>query len=317
MDSVHPGGRWHVLLLPGFFDGEAGVLADLAGAHAGPALPSLQWVSADGAPVRSAAGRVFSVDAALGAGPTPATLFVLGGDEAPAPADAPLIASLAALGKAGTRLMAVHGGVFWLAAAGVAAPAVAVHWAQADAFRERYPAVKVGETLFELGPNGGSSAGGAALADFVLSLLAADGHAAAGGHLAECWLLERVRRGDERQRAALRTQSGTADPKLVGAVELMQNNLEEPLTTDEIARLVHISRRQLERLFRQYLDRVPSQYYLELRLERSRQLLRQTSTSIIQVGLSCGFSSGPHFSSAYRNHFGLTPRDERRQARGG
>ncbi|NDV12685.1 GlxA family transcriptional regulator [Crenobacter caeni] len=317
MDSAHPGGRWHVLLLPGFFDGEAGVLVDLLCAHAGAALPSLLWVSADGAPVRSAAGRSSAVDTALCAADAPATLFVLGGERVPAQDDAPLLGTLAALAQAGTRLMAVHGGVFWLAAAGLAAPAVAVHWTQADAFRERYPAVKVSEQLFELGPRGGSCAGGAALADFVLSLLAADGHAPACGPLAERWLLERVRRGDERQRAALRTQSGAADPKLVGAVELMQSNLEEPLTTDEIARLVHISRRQLERLFRQYLERVPSQYYLELRLERSRQLLRQTSTSIIQVGLSCGFSSGPHFSSAYRNHFGLTPRDERRQARGG
>jgi transcriptional regulator GlxA family with amidase domain len=75
-----------------------------------------------------------------------------------------------------------------------------------------------------------------------------------------------------------------------------------------------VSRRQLERLFKQHLDRVPSQYYLELRLNRARQMLRQSSKSIIQIGLSCGFSSGPHFSSAYRNHFGITPRDDRQRS---
>jgi transcriptional regulator GlxA family with amidase domain len=42
----------------------------------------------------------------------------------------------------------------------------------------------------------------------------------------------------------------------------------------------------------------------------------QTSKSIIQIGLSCGFSSGPHFSSAYRNFFGATPREDRNQRRG-
>ena len=88
------------------------------------------------------------------------------------------------------------------------------------------------------------------------------------------------------------------------------------LTTDEIAQHVCVSRRQLERIFKQYLTRVPSQYYLELRLNRARQMLMQTSKSIIQIGLSCGFSSGPHFSSAYRNFFGVTPREDRNQRRG-
>jgi transcriptional regulator GlxA family with amidase domain len=58
---------------------------------------------------------------------------------------------------------------------------------------------------------------------------------------------------------------------------------------------------------------LPSKYYLELRLNRARQLLQQTSKSIVQIGLSCGFSSGPHFSSTYRSHFGITPREERAQ----
>ena len=95
----------------------------------------------------------------------------------------------------------------------------------------------------------------------------------------------------------------------------MEANIEEPLTTDEIAQHVCVSRRQLERIFKQYLNRVPSQYYLELRLNKARQLLMQTSKSIIQIGLSCGFSSGPHFSSAYRNFFGATPREDRNQRR--
>jgi transcriptional regulator GlxA family with amidase domain len=91
----------------------------------------------------------------------------------------------------------------------------------------------------------------------------------------------------------------------------MEANLGEPLPTEEISQLVGVSRRQLERLFKQHLDALPSRYYLELRLNHARRLLQQTSQSILQIGLSCGFSSGPHFSSAYRNHFGMTPREQR------
>jgi len=99
--------------------------------------------------------------------------------------------------------------------------------------------------------------------------------------------------------------------KLAEAVALMEANLGEPLATEDIAQLVGVSRRQLERLFKQHLDELPSRYYAELRLARARRLLQQTSQSILQIGLACGFANGSHFSNAYRARFGRTPRDER------
>ena len=101
--------------------------------------------------------------------------------------------------------------------------------------------------------------------------------------------------------------------RLTEAVSLMEANLGEPLPTEDIARLVGVSRRQLERLFKQHRDELPSRYYGELRLSRARRLLQQTSQSILQVGLGCGFSSGSHFSNAYRARYGHTPREERSQ----
>ncbi|WP_409421025.1 helix-turn-helix domain-containing protein [Pseudaeromonas sp. ZJS20] len=103
-------------------------------------------------------------------------------------------------------------------------------------------------------------------------------------------------------------------PRLQQALTLMAAHLEEPLSTEQIAQLTHLSRRHLERLFRRHLDTVPARHYLQLRLQRAKELLCNTQQSIIQIGLECGFSSGPHFSSAYKNHFQLTPRDERQNA---
>ena len=91
----------------------------------------------------------------------------------------------------------------------------------------------------------------------------------------------------------------------------MEANLEEPIDLDELACFVDISRRQLERLFQKYLHCSPSRYYLKLRLIRARQLLKQTSMSIIEVASVCGFVSTPHFSKCYREYFGIPPRDER------
>jgi transcriptional regulator GlxA family with amidase domain len=99
---------------------------------------------------------------------------------------------------------------------------------------------------------------------------------------------------------------------LTEAVLLMESNLEEPLTPDELASYVSISRRQLERLFRSYLHCTPTQYYLGLRLRNARLLLLQTEKSIVEISLACGFASAPHFSKCYRDLFGLPPRDQRR-----
>ena len=129
-------------------------------------------------------------------------------------------------------------------------------------------------------------------------------------------LFERIRTGHDRQRMPLRLRLGTSKPKLVEAVSLMEANLEEPMTLDELAHHVGLSRRQLERLFQKHLNCVPTRYYLELRLARARQLLLQTSMSIVDVALACGFVSAPHFSKCYRDFFGVPPRDERRRAAG-
>jgi transcriptional regulator GlxA family with amidase domain len=52
-----------------------------------------------------------------------------------------------------------------------------------------------------------------------------------------------------------------------------------------------MSTRQLERLFRRYLNRSPKRYYMELRLQKARNLLMQTDMSVINVALACGFAS--------------------------
>ena len=104
---------------------------------------------------------------------------------------------------------------------------------------------------------------------------------------------------------------GSSQPKLVEAVELMESNIEEPMTLDELATHVGISRRQLERLFQKHLQCVPTRYYLEIRLRRARSLLLRSSRSIVDIAFACGFVSAPHFSKCYRDFFGIPPREER------
>jgi transcriptional regulator GlxA family with amidase domain len=92
----------------------------------------------------------------------------------------------------------------------------------------------------------------------------------------------------------------------------MEANIEEPLSTDDLAHHVKLSRRHLERLFKKYLHNVPAKYYLELRLTQAKKLLRQSDKTILKIGMLCGFSSASYFSTAYKNFYKITPREERK-----
>jgi transcriptional regulator GlxA family with amidase domain len=216
-------------------------------------------------------------------------------------APAPL---LAAVGTAAAWL--VRGGLF--DGRRVALPWEA-HW-EADQLADR---AILAPNLYEVDSERMSCCGGAATLDFSLHLIARLFGPEIEAQVKEALFIDRVREPGERQRVALQARFGGLQPKLTQAVALMEANLEEPLTADDIAGVVGISRRQLERLFKQYLNSVPSRYYLELRLQRARKLLIETSHSIVQVGLMCGFSSGSHFSTAYGALFGVTPREERQR----
>jgi transcriptional regulator GlxA family with amidase domain len=96
-------------------------------------------------------------------------------------------------------------------------------------------------------------------------------------------------------------------PKLETIIELMESNLEEPLSLSELSDYTSLSRRQVERLFARYLNTSPSKYYLELRLNKGRQLLLRTNYTVSEVALACGFVNNTHFSHSFKTHFGASP----------
>lgn len=220
------------------------------------------------------------------------------------------------LARGASLLGGVEGGVLWLAAAGLLARrrACCADWLRTH-LQQQHSDVVWSQGLWDLDASPGQTGIATcsrplAVPDLVLALLARSHGDALARQLAGRLGLSSLRGRDEQ---VLGQSSGHAlmPPKLAEALALMQANLAEPLPTDDIARLVGLSRRQLERLFKQHLDALPSRHYLDLRLLRSRELLQRTGQSILQVGLACGFSSGPHFSNAYKSAFGCTPREER------
>lgn len=95
-------------------------------------------------------------------------------------------------------------------------------------------------------------------------------------------------------------------------VELIENNLEETLSLDQLAAYSGRSRRQIDRLFQAQLGTSPRRYYMELRITKSRRLLQYSDLSVMEVAVACGFVSVSHFSKCYAAYFGYSPSREQR-----
>ena len=186
-----------------------------------------------------------------------------------------------------------------------------IHWENIFDMHDEFPELIVSSELFELDRERYTCSGGTTPLDMMLTLVARNHGTELATSISEQFICERIRDSKDRQRIPLRQRFGASQPKLVETVELMESNIEEPMSLDELARHVGISRRQLERIFQKHLNCVPTRYYLELRLRRARELLLRSPRSIVDVALSGGFVSAPHFSKCYRDFFGKPPREER------
>jgi transcriptional regulator GlxA family with amidase domain len=275
-------------------------------------------LSLDGQPVRAGCGTLLAVAQSLADAGRLDGLHVVSDLPLPMFADpagaATLHAALREHAAAGAVLGGIGSGAAVLAAAGVlAGHRATLHWSHVSFLADQHAQVIFSSNVYELDRGRISCAGGNASLDMMIAWLAQRHGQRFGEELVAHFGLERHRGRDERQRTPVAARLGGGSAKLAEAVALMEANLGEPLATEDIAQLVGVSRRQLERLFKQHLDALPSRYYAELRLARARRMLQQTPQSILQIGLSCGFASGSHFSNAYRARFGHTPREERSQ----
>jgi transcriptional regulator GlxA family with amidase domain len=203
-------------------------------------------------------------------------------------------------------------GAHILAAAGLLSnKRCAIHWENLPGFSEAFPKANVFADLFEIDQNIYTCAGGTAALDMMLKLIGDDFDENLVNRVCEQVLTDRVRSPTDRQRLPLRARLGVQNSKVLTTIELMEANLAEPLPLIEIADHVDLSRRQIERLFRSEMGRSPARYYLEIRLDRARHLLIQSSLPVVEVAVACGFVSASHFSKCYRELYARSPQQER------
>ncbi|WP_282128653.1 GlxA family transcriptional regulator [Roseobacter litoralis] len=300
------------VLIPGYSQlGFACALEALSLANRYPAGgPCYRWrlLSETGEPVAAYNGVKIGVDGALTELDRHETIVICAGEDVGNATSKRLINWLRRETRRGMDYGALSSGTYVLALAGLlSGKRVTTHWEYRAALTESLPDVIVEDAIFSVDGSTFTTAGGAASMDMMLQRIQADHGVELATWVADQMVYTDPRLPNHTQRAALHTRSQVRNGKLAMALQVMENNIEDPLTPEEIATIVELSTRQLERLFSKYINVSPKRYYLKLRLEKARDLLRQTDLSVTDVCVACGFKSLSHFSKSYRTAYGISP----------
>lgn len=288
----------------------------LANYATGRELYAWRLYSSDGEPVRGSNHVAVAVDARASQARGLDHAIVCGGNEIQSFDHRETIAAMRRLAKFGASVGAVCTGAYVLAKAGLLdGYRATIHWVYHSGLVNEFPQIEVTQELFEVDRNRYTCAGGVAAADLALSIVAQDHGSRVASAVTELLIHHRIREAKEQQRMDLRARVGCAHPKLLSVIERMENTIDEPLGCAELAASVGVSQRQLERLFCKYFGESPTRHYMKIRLQRARQLLRQTTMPILSVAIACGFVSASYFSKTYLEHFGYSPSAERKPDR--
>lgn len=276
--------------------------------------PAFRWriLSVDGEVPKSSSGYSVAIDGGLDDEPTDAVI-VLASYAPDRMSSAKVLRWLKQRARSGCLMGCVDTGALLLSEAGLLErhPA-AVHHEALVGFQERRKEDFFTDRLFDLGGGRCSSAGGVVTIDMTLAMIThfESGRLArrvaeilnyrpldsekADGAFGHDWSLPRINR------------------TLAKAVEMMIANMEAPLSIGDISARLEWQEWKLRRLFVRHLGKSPQAYYLELRLDRARNLLRNSHESVGKIALMCGFPAGESLSRAYRNRFDLAPSLDRK-----
>ena len=284
----------------------------IANRMAGRDVYSWTMIGEGGETAVCSAGTVFQLDSDLCELTRDDTVMVCGGLDVQDTTSKKILGWLRREARKGLVVGGLCTAAYTLAKAGLLdGKRATIHWENQDSFAEEFQEVELTKSVFVVDGNRLTTAGGTSSIDLMLKLIAEDQGEELANAVADQQIYSSIRTDQDTQRLSVPTRIGVRHPKLSQVIQMMEANIEEPISPSVLAKDVGMSTRQLERLFRRYLNRSPKRYYMELRLQKARNLLMQTDMSVINVALACGFASPSHFSKCYRAHYETTPYRER------
>jgi transcriptional regulator GlxA family with amidase domain len=201
-----------------------------------------QIVSLKGDPVTASSGLQLAPTLALADLGKVDILFVCGGIDVRETVSAPLAKALRRRADAGGALGALCTGGYILARAGLLNRYRAtIHWENVHALREEFPLVELTSQVFTIDRDRYTCSGGTAPLDLMLNLIERQHGRHISHQVSEQFVVERVRDSQDAQYVPLRAQLGFTHQSLTKVAQLMEENIEKPLSLDAIARRTGLS----------------------------------------------------------------------------
>ena len=224
------------------------------------------------------------------------------------------IAALRAAYKRGARIISVCTDAFLLAAAGLldGKPAT-THWRYADELARRYPGITVSpDVLYVDEGQVLTSAGTAAGIDLCLHVVRRDYGATVANRIARRMVVPPHRDGGQSQYVDVPIPCECDDDGLTSALTWMLENIDQPLTVDDVARQFLFSPRTFARRFRQATGTTPYKWLQSQRILHAQRLLESTDEPIEQIAARAGFGSAANLRQHFVTAVGTSPMAYRR-----
>lgn len=279
---------------------------------AGRPVYDIRHVSAEGRYTQSSSGAIIPATDNMDERVSPDMVLVIAGGD-PSQFDDPKMTRWLR-SQAGRRILmgGVSGGPLILARAGLMeGRRMTVHWDHVQALEVLCPTLIIERSLYVRDRDRLTCAGGSAALDMMHALITEHQGPALATRISDWFVQTAIRPGELAQRASIAERYGIASGAIIQSIEAMENHLADPLELSQLASLVGLSGRQLNRLFQQELATSAIQFYRRLRLEKVHELLLSTAWSMENIASASGFANGAHLSRLYTRYHGQTPRQAR------
>ena len=105
---------------------------------------------------------------------------------------------------------------------------------------------------------------------------------------------------------------GGLPPRVIRRLrEHIDNNIDQRISVDALAKLANLSVFYFVRAFKQSVGVTPHDYLIRRRVERTMELLSGTEMPLSEIALATGFADQSHCARRFRQHVGMSPRDYR------
>ena len=305
----------HFLLIPGFsLFGLTSMLDPLRHANRTYASDLYEWhlISEFGGLIESSDNIEIMSNSSIQEIQKCETLIICSGSDPQVATSAALLGFIRQQSHFGADIGCQDTGAYIAAAAGILdGYRTTMHWENHESTLEAFPKVNFVQELLVIDRKRFSCPGALSGLDMMLFLIKTQHGKELATLVADELVYTHQRSHTEPQRRSLQIRLDSRNPNLVEAVQLMERNIEEPLLIAELCIHLGISDRELERLFKRYLQQTPKAFYRQLRLEKARWMLQQTKDSVTAIATACGFVSLSHFTRCYQKQFSKLPSKER------